>query len=243
MGVLLAITSGKGGVGKSTLSVGLGAALGNLGKKVLLVDMDEGLRCLDLMLGIDKQTVFDLSDIFKGKELEDAVYSCERFSGISLIPAPSRVGEIDASDLNKLCKKISDKYDFVIFDFPAGINAQLYKALPQGTLFLTVAVPDPVSIRDAAAMGNILKENNLKARLVINRFVYKECLKYNYKNIDQMIDGCNLQLLGIIPQSDELLWLSTKQKFKRNGRALASFMRMARRLNGESISLPKIKKI
>ena len=96
MGQVYAVTSGKGGVGKSTVAVGLASAFVQLGKKVLLVDMDEGLRCLDLMLGVDKSAVFDLSDILMGKEIDDAVYSVDGYNGLYLVPAPADIGKIDA---------------------------------------------------------------------------------------------------------------------------------------------------
>ena len=101
MGKVFGITSGKGGVGKSTVSVGLALAFADLGEKVLLVDMDEGLRCLDLMLNVDKTAVFDLSDVLSGTDLNDAIYPSPLNENISLIPAPSRVGLVDAFELAK----------------------------------------------------------------------------------------------------------------------------------------------
>lgn len=243
MGKVFAITSGKGGVGKSTVSIGLAAAFCNLDKKVLLVDMDEGLRCLDLMLGIDKQAVFDLSDILMGKEIEDALYTCEIATGLYLIPAPVNVGQIDAFSFSGFAKTASEMFDVVIFDFPAGINLSLYTCLPEGTLFLTVAVPDPVSVRDAAAISNALAKHSLAARLIINRFIYKQSRKTKSKNIDGIIDSSYLRLLGLVPESEELALLSLKHKIKRRGKTNAAFLRIARRLLGEHILLPKLKKI
>ncbi len=243
MGKVFAITSGKGGVGKSTVAVGLGMAFCRKGEKVLLVDMDEGLRCLDLMLGLDKSTVFDLSDILMGKEPEEAIYQCETEAGLHIIPAPAKQGMIDYFSFTSFTLKVAEMFDTVIFDFPAGINVPLYSCLPKGALFLTVAVPDPVSVRDAGAVSEALAEVNISARLIINRFLQKQHRKYRFRNIDEIIDDSALRLIGIIPESDDLKFLSLKHKISRRSKALKAFARIAARLDGEKLLLPKIKKI
>ncbi len=243
MGKVFAVTSGKGGVGKSTVSVGLGIAFCQKGKNVLLVDMDEGLRCLDLMLGLDKSTVFDLSDILMGKEPEEATYQSEFFPNLHLIPAPSNVGMLDYFIFSSFASKVCEMFDIVIFDFPAGINTPLYSCLPKETTFLTVAVPDPVSVRDAGAVSDALREVGITARLIINRFINKQSGKYRFKNIDEIIDGSALRLIGIVPESEELRLISLKHKISRRSKALKAFLRIAARLDGERLLLPKLKKI
>ena len=243
MGKVFAVTSGKGGVGKSTVSVGLGLAFCNKGKKVLLVDMDEGLRCLDLMLGIDKTTVFDLSDIIMGKEPEEATYQSDIVPNLYLIPAPANVGMLDYFSFTNFALKVQEMFDIVIFDFPAGINISLYSCLPKNAQFLTVAVPDPVSVRDAGAVSDALAEAGITARLIINRFVNKRSGKYRFKNIDEIIDGAALRLIGIVPESEELLLLSLKHKISPRSKALKAFLRISARLEGERLLLPKLKKI
>lgn len=243
MGEIFAVTSGKGGVGKSTVSVGLSFAFSKMGKKVLLVDMDEGLRCLDIMLGIDSSVVFDLSDILLGKDLLDAVYSCDNYPNLDLIPAPSATGLIDAFSFSTFVERIKDLYDIIIFDFPAGIDFSLYTCLPKGTLFLTVAFPDPVTVRDAAIVSGKLSEIGVQSRLIINNFDYKLTKRKIFKNVDDIIDKSGLQLLGIVPHSKELTLLSVKHKLKNKGSAMSALNRIAKRLVGESILLPKLKKI
>lgn len=243
MGQVYAVTSGKGGVGKSTVAVGLASAFVQLGKKVLLVDMDEGLRCLDLMLGVDKSTVFDLSDILMGKEIDDAVYSVDGYNGLYLVPAPADIGKIDAFSFSVFARDAAGLYDTVIFDFPAGMDFSLYTGLPEGTLFLTVAVPDPVSVRDAAAVSSRLYEMSCPSRLVINNFTYSFVKRNLHRNIDDIIDSAGLQLVGVIPHSEELAFLSVNHRLKRKGKSNAAFLRLAGRLSGEQILLPKLKKI
>lgn len=243
MGRVYAVTSGKGGVGKSTVSVGLALAFSRLGRRVLLVDTDEGLRCLDLMLGVDKSAVFDLSDILLGREINDAVYKVERQEGLYLVPAPQEIGRIDAFSFSAFASEAAGLYDTVIFDFPAGMDFTLYPALPSGTLFLTVASPDPVSVRDSAAVSSRLSALSLPSRLVINNFTYRLCKSGVYNNIDSIIDSAALQLIGIIPSSEELALLSVKHTLAPRGKPMKAFERLARRLDGEHILLPKLKKI
>ena len=111
MGKVIAITSGKGGTGKSTFSIGLAMGFSKLSKKVLLIDLDEGLRCLDLILGIDKELVFDLSDILNGRNINDAVYCSPFDENISLIPAPVEPESINGKAFSELIAKLVGDYD------------------------------------------------------------------------------------------------------------------------------------
>lgn len=243
MSQILAVTSGKGGVGKSTVAIGVSLAFCRMGKKVLLIDMDEGLRCLDLILGVEEQTVFDLADILLGSEAENAIYRVPGIEGLSLIPAPAKAGMIDPFSFTRFAKEIAEKFDTVIFDFPAGMDFTLYPCLPAGALYLTVATPDPVSVRDAAAVSDQLEALACPARLVINNFRYSLLRHGLSRNIDEMIDTAGLQLLGVIPHSEELASLSITHSLPKNCKASAAFLRLAKRLNGEHVLLPKLKKL
>lgn len=242
MGVF-AVTSGKGGVGKSTVSVGLAFGFASKGNKVLLVDMDEGLRCLDLMLGIDKTAVFDLADVLSGTPTDDAVYLSPINENLYLIPAPRDLGKIDAFGLSKLASELATDYDTVIFDFPAGVDFTFYSCLPKETLYITVCVPDPVSVRDASEVSARLASMGLDSRLIINRFELTQSRKYKQKNIDGIIDTASIRLLGVVPESEELKMFSLTHKLSRRCRAMKAFSRIVKRLSGENVLLPKLKKI
>lgn len=243
MGKVFAVTSGKGGVGKSTVSVGLSFGFAKQNYKVLLVDMDEGLACLDIMLGIEEPCIFNLADILLGKEISDVVYTNKKNENIHLIPAPETIGMIDPFAFTKFVNTVKDLYDIIIFDFPAGIDFSLYTCLPKETLFITVAFPDPVTVRDASVVSRKLYEHGFHSRLVINNFQYKLTKKHIFKNIDEIIDQSALRLLGIVPKSQELSLLSINHKLKPRGNAMKAFNRISKRLCGENILLPNPKKI
>ena len=243
MSLLLATTSGKGGTGKSTVSVSLALAFSKLNKKVLLMDMDEGLRSLDLFLNLDDRIVFDLSDVLKGADIEDAVYPVDKNENIHLLPAPRNTGEIDGEAFSDLLKELIPLYDVIILDFPAGLDFYLYNVLPRETQFITVCNPDPVSVRDAGIVCDLLPDGEKDPRLILNRFDIELIKNGTYKNIDDIIDASGLRLLGVIPTDSELMLLSVKHKLYPRKRPFKAVLRIAKRLLGENIRLPKPKKI
>lgn len=243
MGICLATTSGKGGTGKSTVSAGLAYAYANMGKSVLLVDLDEGLRCLDLILGIDSNIVFDLSDIFTGTDINDATYDVPNAPNIRVVPAPQKIGSVNFAQLKEFACNVIPQYDVVIFDFPAGMDFTLYKALGETAQFLAVCNPDPVSVRDAGAVCNNIPDCLIPPRLILNRFNIEYIKNGMYSNIDDIIDISGFRLVGIIPQDDELLMLPINHKLRKRGRAKKALNRIAKRLLGEEVRLPRPKKI
>ena len=243
MGICLATTSGKGGTGKSTVSCGLALCFAKMGKRVLLIDMDEGLRCLDLLLGIDHKVVFDLSDILNGAPISNGTYTLPFNQLISVIPAPTHLGQILPEALTKFADEVKKMYDVVIFDFPAGLDFSLYTAIGDDAQFLSICNPDPVSVRDAAAVCAALPQTKRDARLVINRFDAEYIKKKIYSNIDDIIDISGFRLLGLVPHSTELMLLSVTHNIKKKSNAFKALYRIARRLSGEEVRLPKIKKI
>ncbi len=243
MALLLATTSGKGGTGKSTLSASLALAFAKLNKNVLLIDMDEGLRSLDLFLNLDDRIVFDLSDILKGTDIDDAVYKTDKQNNIHLIPAPRNTGEINPEEFKKLIDNLMPRYDIVILDFPAGLDFNLYSVLPCHTQFIAVCNPDPVSVRDAGIVCDRLPPTECDPRLVLNRFDMELIKSGTYRNIDDIIDISGMRLLGVIPADSELMLLSVNHRLHPRKRAFKAVNRIARRLLGETVRLPKPKKI
>ncbi len=242
MGIVLGLTSGKGGVGKSTAAVGLAVAFAELGQRVLLIDADEGLGCLDLSFGLEQTAVLNLTDALKNGDIEANAYNTG-IPNLMLICAPKAFGEINGESLARLASKAKNDFDVVIFDFTAGLNFSLLPFLPLGTTLLTLCTPDPVSVRDGFAVNEALGKLGLNSKLVINRFSLKTARKQKFTGIDGIIDRTSLQLLGIVPEDKALNRLFVKHNKKIKGKGMKAFLRIAKRLLGQSIPLPDLKKI
>ena len=243
MGNIYAVLSGKGGTGKSTVSIGLGLSFAKKGKRVLLIDLDVGLRCLDLMAGVSSEVVFDLADLLSGRPLEDAIYPTALCDNLFLIPAPAKSVRLDTAALTRLIDTVRLQYDAVILDFSAGLNETLLPALPTDTRCFAVCNPDPVSVRNAATMASHLNRFSYPAFLILNRFAYWNFRESGFKTLDDIIDSGGLRLLGVVPLELDLAQLSTRHKLKRNSKAFRAFDRITARLAGENVPLPKPKKI
>lgn len=243
MGRIFAVVSGKGGTGKSTVSVGLAAALSDFGQRVLVIDLDTGLRCLDMLLGVEKDVVFDLGDVFAGKEISDVIYDVPYLNGVQMIPAPQNVANIPPMGFCQLLDTLSAGYDVILLDFPAGIDIGMMSVLSKRVDFITVCTPDPISVRDAAAVYSTFSDIDVSLRLIINKFSSDNIQKGLAINIDDVIDRTGIRLIGIVPQSSELALLSMKHEISKKGRAAKAFVRIAKRLMGADVRLPDPKKI
>ncbi len=245
MGNIIAIASGKGGVGKSTITAGLSAALANMGYKVLAIDADIGLRNLDLLLGLSNLSVFDFSDVLSENcSLEKAIIAHSKISNLFFLTAPqiSTSDEIRPDGLKRICELTKNFYDFIIIDCPAGIGSGFISAAAAAEIALVVATPDLTSIRDADRTAGLLYEKGVsEVRLVINR-VRAELMKRGLvANVDDMIDGISLRLIGIVPEDEKVIINSNAgipiTISKSN--ASTAIKNIARRLTGEDVKIQK----
>lgn len=245
MGRLIAITSGKGGVGKSSVSVQLATALTDMGHSVLLIDLDAGMRCLDLMLNLSDKLLFDLGDVLEGgKAVEDAILTDQKRKGLSFIAAPLKE-KINPDKLRRFSAEATELYDFVILDFPAGAVDELYEKLPRYTEALVVCNADAVSLRDASLIGSDLKKLKLMSvRLIMNRVSFENMRRGVTANIDEAIDSCGIRLIGVIPQSMDLYLAGCSgSPLNKKSKTAKAFNRLAKRLLGYDIPLEKLKKM
>lgn len=241
---IIAVLGGKGGSGKSTCSIGISFALAEQNKRVLLIDLDEGMRCLDMLLGVSEKLLFDLSDAVHGKDLSSCVLPIEKRDNLFLLAAPTEKGLFDISAFGKFIENISEEeFDTVVLDLPAGSDLNLYKSLPSSTRFLCICNPNAVSVRDAANIGALLRKANRNGALILNRFERYFVKNPMFSNLDDIIDESGLTLLGIVPESEKLAAAFLSGNFKIKGKASKAFKRIALRLCGKNIPLPKLKKI
>lgn len=246
MGRLIAVTSGKGGAGKSSVSVHLAAALASLSNRVLIVDLDAGMRCLDIMLGVSDLMLFDLNDVLKNdKTINEAAINVPSGNGnLYFLGAPLK-GKINPEELSTFVSSATEEFDFVILDFPAGAVDELYYALPRYAEALVVCNADAVSLRDAAVVGADLKELNfMSVRLILNRVSFDNMRRGITANIDEVIDSSGIRLMGVVPQSmDVYMSCCSGQALSKRCRAAKAFLRIAKRVMGYDIPLASYKKI
>ncbi len=241
MGRIMLVTSGKGGTGKSTVALNLALSLAQEGKKAVVLELDSGLRCLDLMLGIDS-IVYDLGDIMSGRcEALAAVYQSELCENLSLIAAPSSsTQKLDGERFSVLCKYLARKFDFVILDTPAGIGQSLSLAAKVSSSAVIVTNVSPVSIRDAEKAVGIVADAGVKnMRLVVNMIPLEVSNKNLIPDFDDIIDRVGVQLLALIPD-DEVLRKSVVERTKKENKksiGILAFSNMAKRVLGRDIPL------
>ncbi len=238
------IVSGKGGAGKSTVACGLGDAFAERGMRTLLIDADEGLRCLDLMLGVAADVVFDTGDVINNRcDLGDAIKSIPDNANLFLLPAPAEHGVV-GQELVELTNRLRKSYDRIIIDSTAGVGDGFKAAVASADAAIVVVSSDPVSIRDARSVCQLLDDGGVTARrMIINRYDYKAMRQSLAPHIDKMIDDTALRLIGIVPYDGSLTVGAIKGKLVRRGKAKRAFRRIAARLCGKNIRLPKLKKI
>ena len=247
MGAITVITSGKGGVGKSTVTTGLGLALVNRGKRVLLIDGDAGLGCLDHMLGVTEELAFDIADVVAGRvEPIKAVYSCPFSDGLFLLPAPVSEDDVVSPDIMKqLITVLARYYDHVLIDSPAGLGSGFLSAVASAGRALVVSTPDPVCVRNANKARILLEKAGIEQqRLIINRFSSDNFRAQGfYQDLDSVIDSAGMRLIAVIPEDTLLAAAASKaQPAPQKSAGAMAFSRLAARLEGELVPLASLQK-
>ncbi|MDX9785807.1 MAG: septum site-determining protein MinD [Desulfobacterales bacterium] len=251
VGKTIVITSGKGGVGKSTATANIGAALAMDGKRVAVVDMDIGLRNLDVILGLENRIVFTVVDAVKGRcQIKQAAIKDRRIDNLFLIPASQSDNKdvLKPEEMVTFCNRMRKEFDFILMDCPAGIERGFENAVAGADEAVVVCTPEVSSIRDADRVIGLLYARQITPKLVINRIVPEMVQRGDMLSHEDVMDVLSIELLGLIPM-DEQVVISTntgQPLVARSGcKAGEAMWRIAMRLNGQAdlpIEVPRYRK-
>jgi septum site-determining protein MinD len=243
MSRIIVITSGKGGVGKTTVTSNLGMAIARLGRRVALVDADFGLRNLDLLLGLENRVVYTAVDVLAGQcRLEQALVKDKRQEGLVLLPAAqSRTKEAVSPDqMKKLVGALTQKYEYVVIDSPAGIEMGFQNAIAAAQEALIVTTPEIAAVRDADRVVGLLEAQGIKRiHLIINRLKPKMVQAQQMMSVQDVQELLAVPLIGVIPDDERVIVASNRGEplvLAENVSLPAMAMNnIARRLEGEKV--------
>jgi septum site-determining protein MinD len=239
---IITVTSGKGGVGKTTVTANLAAALALDGAKVVCIDSDIGLRNLDVVLGLENRIVYDLVDVVEGRcRLRQAMIRDKRLPELFLIPAAQTRDKtaVSPSDMVRLCEELRTECEWVIIDSPAGIERGFYNAIAPSDMALVVTNPEVSAVRDADRLIGIIEaEEKGPAQLIINRIKPELVRRGDMLAIDDILELLAVKLIGTVPE-DERVIISTNRgtPIILDGKSPAglAFRNIALRLKGETV--------
>ena len=243
MSEVIVVTSGKGGVGKTTTSANVGTGLAKLNKKVVLIDTDIGLRNLDVVMGLENRIVYNLVDVVEGNcRYKQALIKDTRYPNLYLLPSAQTRDKTSVSpeQMKALTDELREEFDYIILDCPAGIEQGFKNAIAGADRALVVTTPEVSAIRDADRIIGLLEANDLKrSDLIVNRIRMDMVKKGDMMSIDDVVDILSINLIGAVPD-DENIVISTN-----NGEPLAgndtlagqAYMNICKRIMGEEVPL------
>jgi len=244
MGEVYVITSGKGGVGKTTTTANVGTYLSILGKRVLLIDADIGLRNLDVVMGLENRIVFDIVDVVEGRcKPKQALIKDKRFDGLYLLPAAQSKDKtaVSPEQMKAFCEQLKDDFDFILIDCPAGIEQGFKNAIAGAQKAIVVTTPEVSAVRDADRIIGLLEAYELhNPKLIINRIRFDMVKRGDMMDIDDILEILSIELLGIIPDDEKIIISTNKGEpvvMDEKSRAGQEYRNIARRILGENIPI------
>ena len=244
MGEAIVITSGKGGVGKTTTSANIGTALALMDKKVCLIDTDIGLRNLDVVMGLENRIIYDIVDVIEGRcRLKQALIRDKRFEDLSLLPAAqtSDKTSVTSEGMREIITELKTEYDYIIIDCPAGIEQGFQNAIAGADRAIVVTTPEKSSVRDADRIIGLIEQEDIEApSLLINRIRNHMMQSGDMLDIDEIVQILSIDLIGIVTDDDEVIKASNKGEpvaFHPKSKPSIAYRNIARRILGESVPL------
>lgn len=241
-GRAIVVTSGKGGVGKTTTTANVGTGLALAGRKVVLVDADIGLRNLDVVMGLENRIVYDLVEVIEGQcELRKALIRHKQLDNLYLLPT-AQTREKDAvtpEQMRDLVAELREEFDYVLIDSPAGIEHGFRNAIAGATEALIVTTPEVTAVRDADRVIGMLEAYDVKEpRLIINRIRPDMVRRGDMLDIDDVIDILRIDLIGIVPDDQDIIIATNRGEpivLDQRTRAGQAYQNIARRIEGEEV--------
>ena len=241
---VIVITSGKGGVGKTTTTANIGAALADKGHKVLLIDTDIGLRNLDVVMGLENRIVYDLIDVIEGRcRVSQALIKDKRCPNLVLLPAAQirDKNDVNTDQMKELIYSLKDSFDYILIDCPAGIEQGFKNAIAAADEAVVVTTPEVSATRDADRIIGLLEAAGIKSpRIVVNRLRIDMVKDKNMLSVEDILDILAVKLLGVVPD-DETVVISTNKGeplvYKGDSLAAKAFKNIASRIEGTEVPL------
>ena len=244
MGEVIVITSGKGGVGKTTTTANLGAALALRNKKVALVDTDIGLRNLDVVMGLENRIVYDIVDVVEEKcKLRQALIKDKRFNELFLLPAAQTRDKsaVNEEQMKELIGKLKDEFDYILIDCPAGIEQGFRNAIAGADRAIVVTTAEISAIRDADRIVGLLEASEIKnPELIINRIRPAMVKKGEMMDVEDIVDLLSIDLIGVVPDDEYIITQTNKGEpvvIKDKAPSGKAYTEIARRILGENVEV------
>src|SRR5699024_572999 len=247
MGEAIVVTSGKGGVGKTTTTANLGTALALMDKKVCLIDTDIGLRNLDVIMGLENRIIYDIVDVIEERcQLKQALIQDKRFETLSLLLAAqtSDKSSVTKEGILAIIEELKQDYDYIVIDCPAGIEQGFQNAIAGADKAIVVTTPEKSSVRDADRIIGLIEQSEMeRPRLVINRIRNHMMKDGDTLDIDDIVQILSIDLLGIVIDSDDVIRASNTGEpvaMEPNNKASIAYRNIARRILGETVPLQSL---
>lgn len=241
MSEVIVVTSGKGGVGKTTTSANVGTGLAMLNKKVVLIDTDIGLRNLDVVMGLENRIVYNLVDVVEGNcRMKQALIKDKRYDNLFLLPSAQTRDKtaVSPEQMKKLTDELREEYDYIILDCPAGIEQGFKNAISGADRALIVTTPEVSAIRDADRIIGLLEANGIhKIDLIINRIRMDLVRRGDMMSNEDVIEILAVSLIGAVPDDENIVIASNQGEplVGNNTMAGQAYMNIVRRVLGEEV--------